>query len=151
MAHTAYDSIQLLENTPKKITAIEHHKSTLFIACSDGSLLIYIAHSSSSSSSIPSPDQTVDLDLKKEQYVLEKTLNAFSKKQMLAMKVLASRELLLSLSETIVIHRLPNLETQEVFAKAKGANVYAWDDVRGFLCFARQKRVCVFRHNGTLL
>nr|GFA02499.1 Vam6/Vps39-like protein [Tanacetum cinerariifolium] len=67
---------------------------------------------------------------------------------MLAMKVLASRELLLSLSETIVIHRLPNLETQAVFAKAKGANVYAWDDVRGFLCFARQKRVCVFRHNG---
>ncbi|PWA81788.1 citron homology (CNH) domain protein [Artemisia annua] len=67
---------------------------------------------------------------------------------MLAMKVLASCELLLSLSETIVIHRLPNLETQEVFAKAKGANVCAWDDVRGFLCFARQKRVCVFRHNG---
>ncbi|GJW21173.1 Vam6/Vps39-like protein [Tanacetum coccineum] len=131
MAHTAYDSIQLLQNTPKKITAIEHHNANLFIACSDGSLLIYI-----------SPDP------KKEGYVLEKTVNAFSKKQMLAMKVLASRELLLSLSETIVIHRLPNLETQVVFAKAKGANVYAWDDVRGFLCFARQKRVCVFRHNG---
>lgn len=64
------------------------------------------------------------------------------------MEVLASIGLLLSLSESIVIHKLPNLETLAVISKAKGANLYAWDDRRGFLCFARQKRVCIFRHNG---
>ncbi|CAN6817852.1 unnamed protein product [Brassica oleracea] len=61
---------------------------------------------------------------------------------------LASRELLLSLSESIAFHKLPNLETVAVITKAKGANAYAWDDGRGFLCFSRQKRVCIFKHDG---
>lgn len=64
------------------------------------------------------------------------------------MEVLESRELLLSLSESIAFHGLPNLGTIAVITKAKGANVYSWDDRRGFLCFARQKRVCIFRHDG---
>lgn len=67
---------------------------------------------------------------------------------MLAMEVLKSRELLLSLSESIAFHRLPNFETLAVITKAKGANAYSWDDRRGFLCFARQKRVYIFRHDG---
>jgi tetratricopeptide (TPR) repeat protein len=67
---------------------------------------------------------------------------------MVAMEVLGSRELLLSLSESIAFHRLPNLETLAVITKAKGANEYSWDDRRGFLCFSRQKRVCIFRHDG---
>ncbi|GLT80012.1 hypothetical protein SLA2020_514750 [Shorea laevis] len=44
--------------------------------------------------------------------------------------------------------QLPSLETIAVITKAKGANVYSWDDRRGFLCFARQKRVHIFRHDG---
>ncbi|KAK6924356.1 Vacuolar sorting protein 39/Transforming growth factor beta receptor-associated domain 1 [Dillenia turbinata] len=64
------------------------------------------------------------------------------------MEVSVSRDLLLSLSESIAFHRLPNLETIAVITKAKGANVYSWDDRRGYLCFARQKRVCIFRHDG---
>lgn len=35
-----------------------------------------------------------------------------------------------------------------MITKAKGANAYSWDDRRGLLCFARQKRVCIFRHDG---
>lgn len=80
--------------------------------------------------------------------MLERTVNGFSRRPMLAMEVLGSRELLLSLSESISFHKLPNLETLAVITKAKGANAYSWDDRRGFLCFARQKRVCIFRHDG---
>lgn len=80
--------------------------------------------------------------------MLERTVNGFTKKPMVAMEVIASRELLVSLSESIAFHRLPNLETIAVITKAKGANAYAWDDRRGFLCFARQKRVCIYRHDG---
>lgn len=67
---------------------------------------------------------------------------------MVAMEVSESKELLISLSESIAFHKLPNLETVAVITKAKGANAFAWDDKRGFLCFARQKRVCIFRHDG---
>ncbi|KAI3785289.1 hypothetical protein L1987_44405 [Smallanthus sonchifolius] len=146
MVHTAYDSIELFNDCPKKINAVQYYGSNLLVACSDGSLRIYGSESANRS---PSPDLfSQTLGLKKELYVLERTVNGFSKKQVLALEVLASLGLLLSLSESIVFHRLPNLETLAVISKAKGANLYAWDDKRGFLCFARQKRVCIFRHNG---
>ncbi|PQQ10505.1 vam6/Vps39-like protein [Prunus yedoensis var. nudiflora] len=82
--------------------------------------------------------------LHQEPYTLERNLSGFSKKPLVSMEVLESRELLLSLSESIAFHGLPNLGTIAVITKAKGANVYSWDDRRGFLCFARQKRVCIF-------
>ncbi|KAI3516572.1 hypothetical protein L1887_15493 [Cichorium endivia] len=142
MVHTAYDSRELLNDCPKKINAVEYYGAKLLLACSDGSLQIYGSESSHRSSSY----QT--LELKKELYVLEKNVNGFSKKQVWSMELLASRELLLSLSESIAIHRLPNLEAVTVISKAKGAGAYSWDDRRGLLCFARQKRVCVFRHDA---
>ncbi|CAK9152399.1 unnamed protein product [Ilex paraguariensis] len=148
MVHSAYDSFELLNNCPTKIDAIESYGSNLLIACSDGCLRIYGPESSGSDRSPSSDFHTETLELKKEPYVLERTVNGFSKRPMLAMEVLGPRELLLSLSESIAFHRLPNLETIAVITKAKGANVYSWDDRRGFLCFARQKRVCIFRHDG---
>ncbi|PSS30825.1 Vam6/Vps39-like protein [Actinidia chinensis var. chinensis] len=148
MVHSAYDSFELLNGCPTKIDAIESYGSKLLLACSDGSLRIYAPESSGSDRSPPSDRLSQSLELRKEPYVLERTVNGFSKKPMVAMEVLESRELLLSLSESIAFHRLPNLETIAVITKAKGANVYSWDDRRGFLCFARQKRVCIFRHDG---
>ncbi|KAL6520051.1 Vam6/Vps39-like protein [Orobanche hederae] len=150
MVHSAYDSFQLISDSPTRIDAIESYDSTLLISCSDGSLRIYVPESSDSDPrSPPSPSElySKSLELKKQPYVLERTINGFSKKPMLAMEVLKSRELLLSLSESIAFHRLPNLETMAVLMKAKGANAYSWDERRGFLCFARQKRVCIFRHD----
>ncbi|KAK1439143.1 hypothetical protein QVD17_04958 [Tagetes erecta] len=140
MVHTAYDSLQLLNSCPTKIDAVESYGSNLLVACSDGSLRIYGPQSSSS--------QSQTLELTREPYILQRTVNGFSRRPMLAMEVLGSRELLLSLSESISFHKLPNLETLAVITKAKGANAYSWDDRRGFLCFARQKRVCIFRHDG---
>lgn len=146
MVHSAYDSLQLVNNSPTKIDAIESYGATLLLACSDGSLKIYAPESSAGS---PTSDFHLQAsELKKEPYVLERTVNGFSKKPMLAMEVLKSRELLLSLSESIAFHRFPNLEMLAVITKAKGANAYSWDERRGFLCFARQKRVCIFRHDG---
>ncbi|KAJ9564640.1 hypothetical protein OSB04_000606 [Centaurea solstitialis] len=140
MVHSAYDSLQLFKDCPTKIDAVESYGSTLLVACSDGSLRIYGPESSP-----PSDRHSETLELKREPYVLERTVNGFSRRPMLAMEVLGSRELLLSLSESISFHKLPNLETLAVITKAKGANAYSWDDRRGFLCFARQKRVCIFR------
>ncbi|KAK6922718.1 Vacuolar sorting protein 39/Transforming growth factor beta receptor-associated domain 1 [Dillenia turbinata] len=151
MVHSAYDSFSLLNDCLTKIEVIESYGSKLLLACSDGSLKIYGPESSAGSdgSPITSSDfhhQTIEL--KKEPYVLEKNVSGFSKKPLVSMEVSGSRDLLLSLSESIAFHRLPNLETIAVITKAKGANVYSWDDRRGFLCFARQKRVCIFRHDG---
>ncbi|CAA0833854.1 Vacuolar sorting protein 39 [Striga hermonthica] len=151
MVHSAYDSFQLISNSSTRVDAIESYGSNLLISCSDGSLRIYGPESSSGDPrSPPSPSELYSKppELKKETYVLERTINGFSKRPMLAMEVLNSRELLLSLSESIAFHRLPNLETLAVITKAKGANAYCWDERRGFLCFARQKRVCIFRHDG---
>ncbi|KAH0700255.1 hypothetical protein KY290_015022 [Solanum tuberosum] len=145
MVHTAYDTFQLLDNSPSKIDAIESYRSNLLIACSDGSLRVYVPESSVSDQS---DFHSETLGLHQGPYVLERTLNGFSRRQMLAMEVLVSRELLLSLSESIVLHGLPNLETLSVITKAKGANVYSWDDKKGLLCFGRQKRVCIYKHDG---
>ncbi|XP_065851634.1 vacuolar sorting protein 39 [Euphorbia lathyris] len=148
MVHSAYDSFELLSSCPTKIDAIESYGSKLLVGCSDGALRIYGPESSISDRSPPSDYHGQTLELRKEKFGLEKTVTGFSKKPLLSMEVLASRELLLSLSESIAFHRLPNLETLAVITKAKGANVYSWDDRRGFLCFARQKRVSIFRHDG---
>ncbi|CAN0861876.1 Vacuolar sorting protein 39 [Linum grandiflorum] len=145
MVHTAYDSFELLRGCPTKIDAVASYASKLLLACSDGALRVYAAESDRS----PSTDYLGQAqELRKEAYVLERTVTGFSKKNLLSMEVLASRELLVSLSDSIAFHRLPNLETFAVITKAKGANVYSWDDRRGYLCFARQKRVYIIRHDG---
>lgn len=151
MVHNAYDSFELLSNCPTKIDAIESYGLKLLLGCSDGALRIYGPESTVSDQSSPSDYYGHGQELRNEPYALERTVTGFSKKPLLSMEVLASRELLLSLSESIAFHRLPNLETIAVITKAKGANVYSWDDRRGFLCFARQKRVCIFRHDGNYL
>lgn len=146
MVHSAYDSFQLLSGCSQKIDSIASYGSKLLLGCADGSLRIFGPDLSESDRS-PRSDHHA---LRKEPYSLDRTVTGFSKKPILSMEVLASKELLLSLSESIAFHRLPSLETVAVLTKAKGANVYSWDDRRGLLCFARQKRVCIFRHDGKL-
>ncbi|KAE7999926.1 hypothetical protein FH972_004306 [Carpinus fangiana] len=148
MVHSAYDSFELLSNCPTKIDAVESYGSKLLLGCSDGSLKIYAPESSGSDRPPPSDYHVQAQELRNEPYALERNVSGFSKKPLVSIQVLESRELLLSLSESIAFHKLPNLETNAVITKAKGANVYSWDDRRGFLCFARQKRVCIFRHDG---
>lgn len=144
MVHSAYDSFELISDSPSKIESIESYGSKILLGCSDGSLRIYAAEQPPS----PPPEEE---ELRKEPYALERCVNGFAKKPITSMQVVESRELLLSLSESIAFHRLPNFEAVAVITKAKGANVFCWDEHRGFLCFARQKRVCIFRHDGNSL
>ncbi|GAB4827022.1 Vam6/Vps39-like protein [Ancistrocladus abbreviatus] len=151
MVHNAFDSYELLSNCPTKIDSVESYGSKVLLGCSDGSLRIFAPESADSDRSPPPSDlhyYSETLDLFKEPHSQERTISGFSKKPILAMEVLRSKELLLSLSESIAFHKLPNFEMIAVITKAKGANVYSWDDRRGYLCFARQKRVCIFRHDG---
>ncbi|XXG44880.1 hypothetical protein AAC387_Pa02g0118 [Persea americana] len=144
MVHSAYDAIELVKNHPTKIESIASNGSKLLLACVDGSLRIYAPQSAPSSPSDPSSNGAIQ----RQPYVLEKNLGTFSRKPIVAMEISKSRNLLLSLSETIAFHRLPNLELVAVVSKSKGANAYAWDDRRGVLCIGRQKRVGIFRLEG---
>lgn len=139
MVHGAYDSFELIRDCPSKIESVESYGSKILLGCSDGSLLIYAPNSDRSAAAE---------DLRKEGYALQRSVNGFAKKPVVSMQVVESRELLLSLSESIAFYRLPSFETIAVITKAKGANAFCWDDRRGFLCFARQKRVSIFRHDG---
>lgn len=141
MVHTAYDSFELLTNSPSKIESIESYGSKLLLGCSNGSLLVYAPEHS-----VPAPEE-----MRKEAYVLERNVNGFAKKAVVSLQVVESREFLLSLSESIAFHKLPTFETIAVITKAKGANAFCWDEHRGFLCFARQKRVCIFRRDGNFI
>lgn len=134
MVHSAYDCLELVRECPAKIESIESYGSKLLVGCSDGSLRIFALETESSEGS--------------KAYALERNIVGFAKKAVVSMAVVESREFLISLSESIAFHRLPSFETFAVITKAKGANVFCWDHRRGFLCFARQKRVSVFRHDG---
>lgn len=147
MVHSAYDSFELLSDFPTKIDAVDSYGSKLLLGCSDGSLRIYAPESFSSDASTPSDHHASHLEPLKEPYFHEKTINGFSRRPIIAMEVLRSEELL-TLSESISFYKLPSFETVAVIAKAKGANAFSWDDSRALLCFARQKRVCIFRHDG---
>ncbi|XP_010263662.1 PREDICTED: vam6/Vps39-like protein [Nelumbo nucifera] len=148
MVHSAYDSFELLNNCPSKIETVGSYSSKLLLGCTDGCIRIFVPESSASDRSPPSDRLYLNPEMRKEPYVLERTITGFSKKPLVSMEVSVSRELLVSLSESIAFHRLPNVETVAVITKAKGANLFCWDDRRGFLCFAKQKRVCIFRHDG---
>ncbi|KAG9444669.1 hypothetical protein H6P81_016009 [Aristolochia fimbriata] len=142
MVHSAYDSRELLKGCPAKIHCVGSHGSKLLLGCNDGSLHIYAPDSDRQP--LPSSDRRI----RQEPYVVEKAVKGFSKKPLVSMEVSPSRDFLISLSESIAFHRLPGLEPVANIGKSKGANVYAWDERRGFLCFGRQKRVGIFRHDG---
>jgi hypothetical protein len=101
MVHSADDFFELLSNCPIKIDAVESYGSKLLLGCFDGSLKIYTPESSGSDRP-PPPDYHVQAqELCNEPYALERNVSGFSKKPLVSMQVLGSRELLLSLLESI--------------------------------------------------
>ncbi|XP_020965326.1 vam6/Vps39-like protein isoform X2 [Arachis ipaensis] len=136
MVHNAYDSFELLYDCDSKIESVESYGSKILLGCSDGSLRIY------------APPPPPPKEVRKEPYTLEKNIKSFAKRPVVALEVVESKGFLFALSESIAIYGLPSFETVTVIGKAKGANLFCWDDSRGYLCFARQKRVCIFKHDG---
>ena len=137
MVHSAYDAAVIVQGSPARIEVAGVHGSKILTGCSDCSLRIYAPADASDRSA-------------RDLYVLEKVISGFWKKTPLAMEVSRSRDLLVSLSEWIAFHRLPNLETVAVIGKTKGATVFSWDDQRGFLVVGRQKKVGIFRFDGKI-
>ncbi|XP_010258481.1 PREDICTED: vam6/Vps39-like protein isoform X2 [Nelumbo nucifera] len=148
MVHNAFDSFQLLRNCPAKIECAASYGSKLLLSCTDGSIRIYAPESSTSSDGHSSPPDRGKAGILREPYVLEKAVMGFWKKHAISMEVSVSRNILISLSDSIAIHRIPNLEAVMVIPKSKGATVFAWDDRRGYLCFGKQKRVGIFRQEA---
>ncbi|PKA52200.1 hypothetical protein AXF42_Ash010096 [Apostasia shenzhenica] len=152
MVHSAYDLVELVKGCNAKIESLASYGSKILVGCSDGSLRIYAATSSlSTTAALATGDDgppPYDSEIHREPYAQERAVSGFWKRAPVAMEVCRSRDLLLSLSEWIVFHRLPNLETVVAIAKTKGANVYSWDDRRGFLCVGKHKRVGIYRLDG---
>lgn len=151
--HSAYDSVELIRGVAARVDAVGCYGAKILLGCSDCSLRIYSPESLSAENELATPQSLpstppFDHGIRKEPYVLERTVSGFWRKAPLAMEVSSSRDLLISLSEWITSHRLPNLETVAAISKTKGANAYSWDDHRGMLCVGRQKRVTIYRLDG---
>lgn len=146
MVHNAYDLNQLVKVCPAKIESVGSWGCRLLFGCIDGSLRIYVPESMSRQN-IPS-DDSEGSGIITEAHVLERTVVGFAKKAVMSMDVLHSRRLLLSLSDAITLHRLPEFEVVAYIGKTKGASLYAWDDKRGFLCVNKQKKLFIYRYDG---
>ncbi|OAY65479.1 Vam6/Vps39-like protein, partial [Ananas comosus] len=145
MVHSAYDSVELLRGCPARIDAVASYASKLLLGCSDSSLRIYSPRSLSSSddasaSSAAAAADAAAAEIRRDSYALERAIPGFWRRPPLAMEVSASRDLLLSLSEWVALHRLPSLETLVAVAKTKGASVYSWDDRRASFASAPEAR-----------
>ncbi|KAG2546338.1 hypothetical protein PVAP13_9KG027400 [Panicum virgatum] len=147
MVHSAYDAVELVAGVPGRIEAVASHAGKLLVAVSDSEGFLRGSDCSLRIYSSPASSPEGGGEIRRDgPYALERHEQRFWRRPPLAMEVSASRDLLLSLSEWVALHRLPGLETVAVVSnKTKGANVFAWDDRRGLLAVGRQKRLTVFR------
>lgn len=147
MVHSAYDAVELVAGVPGRIEAVASHAGKLLVAASDSEGFLRGSDCSLRIYSAPGSSTEGGGEIRRDgPYALERHEQRFWRRPPLAMEVSASRDLLLSLSEWVALHRLPGLETVAVVSnKTKGANVFAWDDRRGLLAVGRQKRLTVFR------
>ncbi|KAL3694865.1 hypothetical protein R1sor_008516 [Riccia sorocarpa] len=142
MVHNAFDSRQILKDCPARIESVGLWGPRLLLGCIDGSLRIY------------APEETADVlpsdsEVTVPTYTLKDTRIGFAKKAVTQMDVLQSRGLLVTLSDAVAIHTLPEFEVVSYLAKTKGAALYCWDEDRGLLAVAKQKRVFVYRYDGS--
>nr|CAD1843860.1 unnamed protein product [Ananas comosus var. bracteatus] len=128
-----------LEASPRLLRLLPPHLLPRSLSSSDDA---------SASSAAAAAADAAAAEIRRDSYALERAIPGFWRRPPLAMEVSASRDLLLSLSEWVALHRLPSLETLVAVAKTKGASVYSWDDRRGLLCVGRQKRVAIYRLDG---
>ncbi|KAI5082169.1 hypothetical protein GOP47_0001912 [Adiantum capillus-veneris] len=148
MGHIAYDVKELVKACPVKIESVTCWGSRLLISCIDGSLRIYCPESDRPDPLEKDADSFPAIK-KSDTFALQNTLIGFSKKPITSMTVAHSRNLLITLSDAIVVHKLPGLDTVAYLANSKGATLYAWDEKQGLLCVARQKRLLIYQHNGS--
>lgn len=149
MGRNAYDVKELVKACPVKIESVTFWGSRLLIGCIDGSLRIYTPQSDDSDPSQAENHADPAHTIKKtDTFVLNNTLIGFSKKPITSMTVVQPKNLLITLSDAVVIHKLPGFDTVAYLTESKGASLYAWDDKQGLLCVAKQRRLLIYQHNG---
>eukprot|EP00250_Pteridium_aquilinum_P027633 c3535_g1_i1 orf=204-3350(-) len=153
MVHIAYDVKELVKAYPVKIESVTCWGSRLLVSCIDGSLRIYTPQSDGADAPQTEDEKQDHADpppiiKKTDTFSLSKTLIGFSKKPITSMTVVQPKNLLITLSDTVVVHKLPGFETVAYLANSKGASLYAWDEKQGFLCVVKQKRLLIYQHNG---
>ncbi len=144
MVHNAFDLVQILKDCPVKIDSVGLWGSRLLVGCMDGSLRMYVPEFMDNPA-----DSFNEADLLAASYVLKDTRIGFAKKAVTSMNVLQSKNLLISLSDAVAIHSLPEFDVVAYLTKTRGANLYAWDEQRGMLCVANAKKLFVYRYDGT--
>lgn len=142
MVHNAFDVVQILKDCPVKIDSVGLWGSRLLVGCMDGSLRMYVPEF------IDDPSSFKEADLSSASYILKDTRIGFAKKAVTSMNVLQSRNLLISLSDTVAIHSLPEFDVVAYLRKTTGANLYAWDEQRGMLAVAKAKRLFIYKYDG---
>ncbi len=164
--HNAFDAVQIIKDSTVKIESIGLWGPRLLVGCMDGSLRIYAPDSllddggdygysrqQGEEEEKEKEHEQQQLTLKPSSsrqslYVLRDTRIGFSKKAVVAMDVLQSRSLLISLSDAVFVHTLPDFDVVAHLTKSKGASMYAWDEERGMLCVAKAKRLFLYRYDG---
>lgn len=142
MVHNAFDPVQILKDCPVKIDSVGLWGSRLLVGCMDGSLRMYVPEF------MDDPASFKEADLSAAKYILKDTRIGFAKKAVTSMNVLQSRNLLISLSDAVAIHSLPEFDLVAYLTKTKGANLYAWDEQRGMLCVAIAKKLFIYKYGG---
>ncbi|XP_024386372.1 vacuolar sorting protein 39 [Physcomitrium patens] len=142
MVHNAFDLVQILKDCPVKIDSVGLWGSRILVGCMDGSLRMYVPEFMDNPTSFKEPD------LSSGSYILKDTRIGFAKKAVTSMDVLQSRNLLITLSDTVAVHSLPEFDLVAYLTKTKGANLYAWDERRGMLAVAKAKRLFLYKYDG---
>ncbi|KAG0561985.1 hypothetical protein KC19_9G108400 [Ceratodon purpureus] len=142
MVHNAFDLVQILKDCPVKIDSVGLWGSRLLVGCMDGSLRMYVPEF------MDNPGSFKETDLSTASYTLKDTRIGFAKKAVTSMNVLQSRNLLISLSDGVAIHSLPEFDVVAYLTKTRGANLYAWDEQRGMLCVAIAKKLFIYKYDG---
>ena len=145
MPHTAFSCGAIFDNCPLKIESLAAWGPKLLVGTSEGLLLIMGEQPGDEGAGGRLPKFHI-LDTKR----------GFSKKPIVQLNVLGpegGNQMLVSLSDTISLHRLPSFELIMSMPKTKGCNLYCLSNTVPsaaplFMCAAVRKKVLIYLWQG---
>eukprot|EP00897_Mesotaenium_endlicherianum_P007921 jgi/Mesen1/7157/ME000037S06517 len=151
MVHNAFDVVPVLQNCSSKIESTGLWGSNLLVGCYDGSFRVYAPdgldpYRPHFNDSTEPGQQPLGKNL--PDYKLKKSRIGFGKKAISGIEVLQSRSLLITLSDGIYVHTLPELDLVVQLTKSRGSTLYAWEEEYGLLCAVNKRRLLFYRYDG---
>ena len=149
MPYATFACGAIFDNCPLKIESLAQWGAKLLVGTSEGLLLIMgegdggEAGGGAAAGRLP-------------KYHIQDTKRGFSKKPILQLHVLGApggEQMLVSLSDTITLHRLPSFELVTSLPKTKSCNLYCLSSTTPSaapvtLCAAVRKKILVYQWNG---